>query len=220
MIVTPHITVVKTAGNAPDGTTLYTNGGNVTYTYLVTNDGDVDLANVKLDDNKLGSIDCPKSFLPVDDGETNDHMMTCTASGPVNVDTTNIATVTGETPHATVSDFDDAVVLVRHASITKTNDTEGKVAPGTTVGYELTLTVVNGPIPTMTVADVLPANFGTPSAHLRRRHLRRGQPDDHVDPGRRGHRQDTDLRRRHRDGDAGRQLPQHRHHHRRPVHPG
>ena len=90
--------------------------------------------------------------------------MTCTRTALVDVDTTNIATVTGDTPHKTVSDFDDAVVLVRHVSIDKTNDTEGKVAPGTTVGYELTLTVVNGPIPTMTVKDVLPANFGTPSA--------------------------------------------------------
>ena len=41
-IVTPAITVVKTAGNAADGTTLYTNGGDVTYTYLVTNTGEVD----------------------------------------------------------------------------------------------------------------------------------------------------------------------------------
>ncbi len=49
-------------------------------------------------------------------------------------------------------------------SIQKTNDTEGKVAPGDTVGYELTLTVQNGPITAVTVEDVLPANFGTPSA--------------------------------------------------------
>ena len=40
----------------------------------------------------------------------------------------------------------------------------GKQAPGATVGYTLTLSVVNGPIATMTVKDVLPANFGTPSA--------------------------------------------------------
>ena len=99
----------------------------------------------------------------MDDGETDAHMMTCTTTAPVNVDTTNIATVSGDTPHATVSDLDDAVVLVRRVSIDKTNNAEGKVAPGTTVGYELTLTVVNGPIPSMTVEDVLPANFGSPS---------------------------------------------------------
>ena len=48
-VVTPSITVVKTAVGAADGTTLYTNGGDVTYSYLVTNTGEVDLANVTLD---------------------------------------------------------------------------------------------------------------------------------------------------------------------------
>ena len=157
-VVTPKITVVKTAGSAADNTTLYTNGGDVTYTYLVTNTGDVALTNVTLSDNKLGAISCPATSLAVNTS------MTCTIKAPVTVDTTNIATVTGETPHAKVSDFDDAVVKVRHASIVKTNDTEGKVAPGSTVGYTLTLTVQNGPIPAMTVTDLLPANFGAPSA--------------------------------------------------------
>jgi uncharacterized repeat protein (TIGR01451 family) len=158
VILTPAIRVVKTAGNAADGTPLYTNGGNVVYTYVVTNIGEVALTNVTLDDNKLGAVTCPKTALAI--GES----MTCTKTGLVTVDTTNVATVEGSTPHATVDDTDDAVVLVRHASINKTNDAIGKQAPGATVGYEITVSVVNGPIPSLTVTDTLPDNFGTPSA--------------------------------------------------------
>ncbi len=155
-ILTPSISVVKTAGNAADGTPLYTNGGEVLYTYLVTNTGDVALTDITLDDNKLGAVTCPASTLAI--GAS----MTCTKTGTVNVDTTNVATVEGSTPHETVDDSDDAVVLVRHASIDKTNDATGKQAPGAVVAYELTLSVVNGPIPSLTVVDTLPDNFGTP----------------------------------------------------------
>ena len=45
-VVTPSISVVKTAVAAADGTTLYTNGGDVTYSYLVTNTGEVNLADI------------------------------------------------------------------------------------------------------------------------------------------------------------------------------
>ena len=156
-ILVPSISVVKTAGSAGDGAILYTNGGDVTYTYVVTNTGDVALSDIALVDNKLGAVSCDATTLAI--GAS----MTCFKTGAVNVDTTNIATVQGETPHATVSDSDDAVVMVRNVGIEKTNDATSKKAPGDAVGYTLKLTVVNGPIPAMTVVDTLPANFGTPS---------------------------------------------------------
>ena len=46
-VINPSIQVVKTAGTAPDGTTLYLPGGGpVLYTYVVTNTGDTYLANI------------------------------------------------------------------------------------------------------------------------------------------------------------------------------
>ena len=173
-ILTPSISVVKTAGAAADGATLYITGGPVTYAYLVTNTGEVDLAGVTVVDDR-------GTASPADDVTISDcskggvaqaapfslaigASMTCSATITVSVDTTNIATASGATPHATVTDTDDAIVLIRRVSIVKTNNTTGPVAPGTTVGYELTLSVTNGPLASITVKDVLPASFGTPSA--------------------------------------------------------
>ncbi len=55
-------------------------------------------------------------------------------------------------------------LLVQTASISKTNDTEGvPVKPGDSVGYTLTLSVANGPVPSMTVTDTLPAQLVNPT---------------------------------------------------------
>ena len=115
----PSISIDKTV--AP--TTLPAGGGNVTYTYVVTNTGDVDLPNISIvDDNGTPGntaddwgtnsdpivIVCPATTLAV-----GAHM-TCTAhiSGTTET-TTDIATVVGtageETP---VTDSDDATVTV------------------------------------------------------------------------------------------------------------
>lgn len=114
----PSISIDKTV--AP--TTLPAGGGNVTYTYVVTNTGETDLTNVSIvDDNGTPGntsddwgtdsdpvvIVCPKTSLEVDES------MTCTAhiSGTT-ATTTDIAKVTalyGETP---VTDSDDATVTV------------------------------------------------------------------------------------------------------------
>ncbi len=158
VILTPSISIVKTAGDAANGDPYYTDGGPVTYTYVVTNTGEVALSDVVVTDDKLPTVTCPQDTLAI--GES----MTCTATGTITVDTTNVGSVEGKTPHKTVTDTDDAVVLVRDASIEKTNDATGTKAPGDTVAYTITLDVVNGPIPALTVVDTLPANFGTPSA--------------------------------------------------------
>lgn len=67
----------KTNGSDADTPTgpVLTVGDPVTWTYLVTNTGDVPLTGIAVSDDQLGAIPCPKAVL--DPGES----MTCSASG-------------------------------------------------------------------------------------------------------------------------------------------
>ncbi|HZF09768.1 MAG TPA: hypothetical protein VFE33_13340, partial [Thermoanaerobaculia bacterium] len=68
-------------------------GGAVTWTYVVTNSGDVALSNVVVSDDHHVSVSCPKSTLQ--SGET----MTCTGSGTaVAGQYHNVGTATGQPP--------------------------------------------------------------------------------------------------------------------------
>ncbi|MFQ5658212.1 MAG: FecR domain-containing protein, partial [Candidatus Methylomirabilales bacterium] len=109
----PAVELVKTAGTAADGETLFVLAGTaVTYSYRVTNSGATELINVQVSDNQLGPIGTITSLAP---GAS----ATLTASTSLTTDVTNQATVTA-TPAkdgvpldlADVSDSDDAVVDV------------------------------------------------------------------------------------------------------------
>jgi hypothetical protein len=68
-------------------------GSTVTWTYIVTNTGDVALSNVKVTDDKGVAVSCPKTTLAA--GES----MTCSGSGKaVACQYTNIGTATGKSP--------------------------------------------------------------------------------------------------------------------------
>ena len=121
------ISLVKTAGDAPDGTELLLDvPGNVTFTYVVTNTGTADLENIALvDDNATPgdtsddlTITCPRDTLAA--GET----MTCTATLPVGTGLrVNVATVTANPvlePKGEVSATDDAAVRVLEPEVTPT----------------------------------------------------------------------------------------------------
>ncbi|MHC4442758.1 MAG: DUF7507 domain-containing protein [Planctomycetota bacterium] len=87
--------------DAPPGPQI-TAGDPVTWTYVVSNIGDVPLHNVAVTDNQLGPVSCPKSTLAV--GES----MTCTAGGTaVAGQYSNLGTAEGTAPDGTVVTDDD-----------------------------------------------------------------------------------------------------------------
>jgi len=104
----PAIHVVKSASVD----TLPAGGGDVTYTYVVTNSGDVPLSNVTVSDNKCATV-------TFDSGDTNDDGLLdlteswtfkCTTN--LTATTTNTATATGHYGTTTVTDTDEATVTV------------------------------------------------------------------------------------------------------------
>ena len=129
---TPDIHLEKTVAPAePPG-----GGGDVTYTYVVSNIGDEPLTNVAVtDDNGTPGdtsddfgVDCPKTTLDVDES------MTCTAdvTGTTKT-TTNIATASGTAGETTVSDTDDATVTVAAPGGGVEAETDVPTAPQTDI---------------------------------------------------------------------------------------
>lgn len=169
-VLIPGIEIIKTAGGAADGATYFAEPGElVTYTYEVTNTGDLTLSGLVVRDDN-GTPAYPGHDFDALCAETTlapGASTTCAASVTFGfLGRTNVAVASAETPEELpVSDSDDAVVAVRFLSISKSNSTHGPVAPGTTVHYSLTLAVTNGPIPgPVEVADALPDDFGSPAS--------------------------------------------------------
>ena len=138
----PAISIVtKTNGtdnNVPPGPTIVA-GSTVTWTYSLTNTGNVALSNVAVTDDTLGVIACPSANLAVA------ATMTCTKTGPATAGAfTNIGTVTakdgtGATVTATDPDnyFGLNAVL---AIVTKTNGTDNDTGSGPAVVAGTTVT--------------------------------------------------------------------------------
>lgn len=101
-VIHPSITIVKTA-NPVSGAP----GDPVTYTYVVTNDGDTTLFNISVDDDKLGHIGDIASLA----AGVSATLQRATTLGSAGV--TNIGTVKGtDVLGASVTDSDDATVSV------------------------------------------------------------------------------------------------------------
>ena len=95
----PGISIVKKTNghdaNTAPGPELAV-GSTVTWTYIVTNTGQVALSNVKVTDDKGVAVSCPKTTLAV--GES----MTCTGSGKAQAcQYQNLGTATGKAPDGT-----------------------------------------------------------------------------------------------------------------------
>ena len=138
----PAINVDKTA----NPTTVLANG-NTTYTYAVTNTGNVPLSNVQLTDNRFTDA-CLAA--PVKTGGDADAVLelgetwTYTCTRPLSQTTTNTATVTGQAANgATVQDTDDATVTVIAPAINVAKTANPNVIyAGNTVTYTFAVTNV------------------------------------------------------------------------------
>ncbi len=129
------ISLVKTAGNAADGTELLVaTPGNVTFTYVVTNTGTADLVNLVLvDDNATPDDTSDDIDVCFSTSLAAGASMTCTVTLPVTYGLrTNIAVVTANpeiAPDEEVSATDDAVVRVPEPVVTPTPRPTPKITP-------------------------------------------------------------------------------------------
>ena len=90
-------------------------GEQITYTYAVTNTGNVTLHGITLTDNKLGAITCPVTALPPNESTTCTAEHTTTQADVDAGHITNSATVTGHpSTGPPVTDTDRAVVTAVH----------------------------------------------------------------------------------------------------------
>jgi uncharacterized repeat protein (TIGR01451 family) len=153
----PAIGIDKSASPA----TFSAAGAVITYTYVVTNSGNVTLDPVTVTDDKLGTISCPHSSLAAGD------QMTCTATyttTQADVDAggiTNTATATGTPPTGPrVSDDSSAMVSADQdpaITLKKTPSPTTFGAAGTTITYTYVVTNTgNVTLRPVTVSDPLP----------------------------------------------------------------
>jgi len=90
----PSISVKKTA----DVTSFTTAGQVITYTYIVSNNGNVPLHNVTVTDNKNGWVWCPATTLAPGASMACTSRYTTTTTDVTREKVTNIATAVGFTP--------------------------------------------------------------------------------------------------------------------------
>lgn len=119
-------------------------GRETTYRYRVTNSGDVSVTDIKLTDNKIGNVSCPKDKLKA--GE----YMLCTKKATINQNVTNIGTVRGKSAvdGKTVIASDDAVVVLKSKDDDDDDDDDDdkkkkpKVAPKTGTGTNIAVVLL------------------------------------------------------------------------------
>lgn len=128
--------------DTPPGPSLFT-GSSVTWTYLVTNTGDVPLTDVTVTDDRGVAVSCPKTMLQP--GES----MTCTASGNVvRGQYSNVGTATGTPPtgpNVTASDPAHYFGVTPEISLEKLvngEDADPPPGPSIPVGVPLTWSFV------------------------------------------------------------------------------
>ena len=139
-IPAPGISLAKTA----DPDTYGKPGQTITYTYVVTNSGNVPLSGITLSDSKLGAITCPQTSL--DAGESMEctavHVTTAADVKAGHID--NAATVEGTAPDGKdVDGSDTATVTFVPApgiSLAKTADPDSYGKPGQTITYTYVVT--------------------------------------------------------------------------------
>ena len=142
-IRTPGIKVDKSA----NPTTFSETGTVITYSYEVTNTGNVTLTSVTVNDDKLGAISCPDATLVPAQIEECTATYTTTQADLDAGSLTNTATATGQPPDSLPVPTDQSTVDVTASespaiSLAKTASINGYTTPGVPIVY--TYTVTNG----------------------------------------------------------------------------
>ncbi len=121
----PGIHVEKTA----DPTSLPAGGGDVTYTYVVTNTGDVALSSIKVDDDKCSPVDYVSGDEDGDSKLDVKETWTFECKQTITKDTENTVTATGKYGDTTVDDTDKARVTVAEPEPSQEPSTEPSQEP-------------------------------------------------------------------------------------------
>ena len=156
MIVNPAVTIAKSVSK-----TKVIAGQQVTYSYKVTNTGDVALTNCNIDDSILGSVGTVNFGLGVG-GMTTETTMTA-----INSQVTNDATVTCDEPQSmttTSATSNQVTVMIASPAVTieKSVD-QTMVSPGTLVTYSYKVTNTGDvSIEDCQVNDSVLGNISTP----------------------------------------------------------
>ncbi len=152
---TPSISIVKTT-NEDDGLNIPV-GDPITWTYVVTNTGNVALTSVTVTDDQGVTVTCPQTTLAVDES------MTCTATGVAVAGAySNIGTATGTPPAGDpVSDSDPSSYFGSDPEITVTKTGDPTSVPETGGDVTFTYVVANtGNVP-VTITSLADDQFGT-----------------------------------------------------------
>lgn len=105
----PSVSLTKTA--SPTAVKV---GDTITYTYTIENDGNVELTNITLTDDKIGSISLSPTTLAAGATMTATATVTAAQEGTL----TNVATVTGKYDNQTITDEAQATVLITKNGVT------------------------------------------------------------------------------------------------------
>ncbi len=153
-VLHPSIQVIKS------GPATALAGSTVTYDFLVTNTGDVELTNVGIDDDIATGETCLANVLAVSESTT------CTATYTIptsqTADVTNHVTASGtDTLQETVTDTDEHTLVVLNPSIHVVKSGPSSAVAGSTITYTFTVTNTgNTPLSGVTVNDNI-AGAGT-----------------------------------------------------------
>src|SRR5207247_1861997 len=147
-------------------------GSVVTWTYEVTNSGNVTLSNIAVTDNKAGAVSCPAATLAPGASFTCSKTGTAIVGQYTNVGTVTATDVTGQAVKASNADAyfgaNPAIALVK-----TTNGTDNDTAPGPTVATGSTITWAytvtntgNVALSNVAVTDNRIGTIGCPAATL------------------------------------------------------
>lgn len=134
-VSSPLINITKT----PSPLALTSGAGFVTYTYMVSNPGNVSLHNVRVTDNKVSPVNYISGDVNNDELLQVSETWVYTSSTDLTTTTTNIVTARGTAGGTTVTDTDSAIVVVSNPVVL--------APPAQATSAGVTTTVTGGQLP-------------------------------------------------------------------------